>query len=220
MLKKHGFTLIELLVVIAVIALLLGILLPSLERVRECARIVVCSSQLRQIGFSFHMYIDDNEDRVPHVRHWIEGMGWYNDGDFDKVRNGQLYPYLNTLDIHVCPTFRTYSEVRDPTFSYAMSYQLGGGGPYPTIRTASEVMHPGEYGIIVEENPIPLTQEGYVYGSLKDGAFYPWAFCDALGTYHGSGRPMKGNGHLLMFDSHVELRSGSTVDWDRMGSDP
>ncbi len=70
--KGKGFTLIELLVVIAVIALLPGILLPSLQHVRECARIVVCSSQLRQFGLSFHLYIDDNEGRVPHVRHWCQ----------------------------------------------------------------------------------------------------------------------------------------------------
>ena len=86
--RRKGFTLIELLVVIAVTALLLGVLLPSLQRALECGRIVVCSSQLRQIGFSFHLYIDDNEGRVPHVRHWIKGTEWYNDGDFDKVRDG------------------------------------------------------------------------------------------------------------------------------------
>ncbi len=46
MAKREGFTLIELLVVIAIIALLMGILLPTMSRVRETAKRLVCSSQV------------------------------------------------------------------------------------------------------------------------------------------------------------------------------
>jgi prepilin-type N-terminal cleavage/methylation domain-containing protein len=63
--KKPGFTLIELLVVIAIIALLMGILMPALSRVKESARRAVCSSQVRQIGTGMTAYTSDYDNRMP-----------------------------------------------------------------------------------------------------------------------------------------------------------
>jgi len=64
--NKAGFTLIELLVVISIIALLLAILLPTLGRVRETAKRVVCSSQLKQVGVAIVGYAADNENLLPY----------------------------------------------------------------------------------------------------------------------------------------------------------
>ncbi len=61
---KTGFTLVELLVVISIIALLLGILLPALNKVRSQGKKVVCSSNLRQIGFAFRAYGQDFQDWI------------------------------------------------------------------------------------------------------------------------------------------------------------
>jgi prepilin-type N-terminal cleavage/methylation domain-containing protein len=65
MYKRRGFTLIELLVVIAIIALLMGILMPALSRVKEQARRQSCSARIRQQLFALNIYADDNDTKLP-----------------------------------------------------------------------------------------------------------------------------------------------------------
>jgi len=69
--KRKGFTLVELLVVIAIIALLMGILMPALAKVRAIARRLVCGTNLSAIGKSILIYANENEEQYP-----IAGGRW------------------------------------------------------------------------------------------------------------------------------------------------
>jgi len=62
--KRKGFTLIELLIVIAIIALLMAILLPALNRAREHGKRAVCLNNLRQLTLAWIMYAQNNDDKV------------------------------------------------------------------------------------------------------------------------------------------------------------
>jgi prepilin-type N-terminal cleavage/methylation domain-containing protein len=63
--QRLAFTLIELLVVIAIIAILAGLLLPSLGKSKEKAQLSKCTSNLKQIGYAIEMFCGDNQDRMP-----------------------------------------------------------------------------------------------------------------------------------------------------------
>jgi prepilin-type N-terminal cleavage/methylation domain-containing protein len=111
--KKAGFTLVELLVVISIIAILMSILLPSLQRAREAAKRQVCANQCRQIGVAIVAYTGDWEYKLPYYGDPLKTYPVYRKDYFDK-KTGKLIPmklaclyeghYINEPRVFYCPS--------------------------------------------------------------------------------------------------------------------
>ncbi|MBA7487246.1 hypothetical protein ES707_22809 [subsurface metagenome] len=100
--NRAGFTLIELLVVIAILVLLMAILLPSLQRVRNQARAVVCHANLKQWGTVLALYTEDSQGYFPSIGGYISilrGLSLNND---DPNGHEPLNP-IDTKGIALCP---------------------------------------------------------------------------------------------------------------------
>jgi prepilin-type N-terminal cleavage/methylation domain-containing protein len=179
--KKTGFTLIELLVVISIIALLVAILLPALQRVREQARGVACQSNLRQWGVVLAMYANDHDGKS------------FSAPDFYLFAH-DAWPYVlrdyrpDSNDLLLCPAasgFRARTDVL-PMYE-SPENTLGSASTAWRVRTRRpELVFRGSYGFNCRTNLFHRFDSGATfprpirYGTLSER---PWMLdCVYLGA--------------------------------------
>jgi len=188
--RKSGFTLIELLVVVAIIALLIAILLPSLGRAREKAKLTQCLSNLKQLGLATFMYQGENNGFYPCGGHskqetndWVFWQCAAPNGAWPAPgrdpNGGALVPYMggtfNKKPL-ICPSDPGNHLGPDPTkfnansppfqFSYTANVCIfflpGEAAPFPaTAIRFSMIRSPGSKIQMVEEDATSIDDSSW-----------------------------------------------------------
>lgn len=174
--RKTGFTLVELLVVISIIAMLLAVLIPSLNKARAAGQAVVCSSNQKQIALASIMYCDTNSGLFPRP-YYVSGQSYlfltqmlapYIGGanKTEKDANGEIRYFYN---LYQCPASKFKNTIWHHS-SYGINWMIGGewtvksGG---TLPKRSEVFRPSEVVLYVDYAP-ESSSAAYAFNFFMD----------------------------------------------------
>jgi len=117
--RSRAFTLIELLVVIAIIAILIGLLLPAVQKVREAAARISCSNNLKQIGIACHAWHDANGS-LPPSYYVGPGIGWNDENNIGPNWAILILPYIEQQNL--------FQQVQGSVQNYQSWVKGTGGG--------------------------------------------------------------------------------------------
>jgi prepilin-type N-terminal cleavage/methylation domain-containing protein len=226
---RSGFTLIELLVVIAIIAILIGLLLPAIQKVREAADRSTCQNNLKQLALAAQTFHDGQKrlppgsatDQVPFGTGGGHGSSWVV----------HLFPYIDQD-----PIFRQWKFIGNSGYTGASGNQSISIVDIKTLICPSNPMSPncslppgvarmsGDYVAVAGAAPVALTGTGYTESRFWTGTD---TGCCNNGTVGGGG-PMPPNGKVSLSaikdgtsntiligeqSDFLTLTTGVQVDW-------
>jgi prepilin-type N-terminal cleavage/methylation domain-containing protein/prepilin-type processing-associated H-X9-DG protein len=181
--RRAGFTLIELLVVIAIIAILVGLILPAIQKVREAAARVQCQNNLKQLGLAFHNYHDANEAFPP-------AMNYLGKTDVGYFLNASWLAYLLPY-IEQDPLYRFV--ISNPTYdpNYWGLPSIAGGNPLATpVPTFICPTDPSSTHLVFQWADTNLGSDGWgtpTNAYSRGSTSYVGFWCNSL--YNGGNEP-------------------------------
>jgi prepilin-type N-terminal cleavage/methylation domain-containing protein/prepilin-type processing-associated H-X9-DG protein len=201
----RAFTLIELLVVIAVVAILMALLLPALNRAREQGKRAACLNNTRTLVLGWTMYCEDYAGNMPQAQA-IADNGWVlnpsgsapvsapTETQLDAIKGGQLFKYVANAKVYRCPVAKSF-EMRTYSCSHAMNGLSFDGGP--VTKNMYKIKHPALRLVFLDDfgedwdaawavpwsrpawwNPIPARHGAGTVVAFADGHAEWWAWKD------------------------------------------
>lgn len=215
--RKYGFTLIELLVVIAIIAVLMGILMPSLRAARDQAKRMHCVSNCRTLSTGWLMYAEENDGKIVDG-HTNTGQSWVDRADASMtieqkkqtIRDGLLYNYVGKeINVYRCPADTRLIDSGMMTFR---SFSIAGGANgesnmNSTVKATNlmDIKRPAEKYVFLED----IDPRGYNIGSWIM-RFNPIGWIDPLAMWHNE------RSTIGFADGHAEMhqwQNKSFIEW-------
>ena len=213
--KTRGFTLIELLVVIAIIAVLMGILMPSLQRVKKIAQGIACTSNLRSLMIAWRMYADSNDDKLvgcqdnmPGRPNWISGQLSFTSAPVNwdirnNLENSPLWTYAGkNPKVFKCPADmakvsdnvgRSVPRVRSNSMSQVFGYgEWLNSAPssrqqnvWRTYSQFTSIAHPAKTWVFVDEHPDSINDAAFANACTDASNPNAARIIDYPANYHG-----------------------------------